>query len=249
MPDGILVDADTCHRRKAQQIKATTVNELGQALKIIFEKVAAFFDIFDLSFFISGALALGAIAFWLASNGFREPQLEGWLRVAILILGSYASGLFCFAAGRLVRAQFERQTVGDRLRNVLAAHGLTDVEVVKTYLHRSALQGDWRLYVRFWAELRNLPEMAGTVNFLNRYWVMAATYDGVAFALIVWFVVLADCLLIENQHLFPNAARLIILTIALLTVVCFREAERHSNNQIEELVAAIAAKRAKTVIE
>ena len=91
------------------------MNELGQALKIIFEKVGAFFDIFDLSFFVSGAAALGAIAFWLASIGVREPpQLEGWLKVAILILGSYASGLLCFAAGRLVRSHLgdEQSAIG-----------------------------------------------------------------------------------------------------------------------------------------
>ena len=93
--------------------------------------------------------------------------------------------------------------------------------------------------------------MAGTLNFLNRYWVMAATYDGVAFALIVWFVVLADCLLrIKiNDGLFPTAALFIILTVALLSLACFREARRYMNYQIEEFVAAIAAKRAKTVIE
>ena len=228
------------------------MNELGQALKIIFEKVGAFFDIFDLSFFVSGALALGAVVFWLAAIGVREPpQLEGWLKVAILILGSYASGLLCFAAGRLVRRAFEPRAVSDRLPKILAAHGLADLEVVQKYLHRSASEGDWRLYTRFWAEICNSPEMAGTLNFLNRYWVMAATYDGVAFALIVWFVVLADCLLrIKiNDGLFPTAALFIILTVALLSLACFREARRYMNYQIEELVAAIAAKRAKTVIE
>jgi hypothetical protein len=52
---------------------------------------------------------------------------------------------------------------------------------------------------------------------------MGATYDGVAFALIVWFVVLADCLLwIQiNDSLFPTAARFIILTVALLSLRVF----------------------------
>ena len=42
---------------------------LGDALKIIFEKIGAFFDLFDLSFFVSGAACIGAALFWLHLTG------------------------------------------------------------------------------------------------------------------------------------------------------------------------------------
>jgi hypothetical protein len=37
------------------------MKELGEALKLIFEKIAGFFDIFDLSFFVSGAVSFAAL--------------------------------------------------------------------------------------------------------------------------------------------------------------------------------------------
>ena len=256
------------------------MSELGQALETIFEKLAAFFDIFDLSFFVSGAIALGAIVFGLHSNKIPEPQVEGWIKVSILILGSYASGLICFAAARFirltlcpavvdagaqlvhhesaegkshsiqnVRRSFMRRAVTERRLEVLKGHGLFESKAIQDYLQRS--DGDWRLYIRFWAELRNASEMAGTLNFLNRYWVMAATYDGVGFALIVWFIVLAHCLLILDNPLkpYPTVALVIILAVALMSAACFKEASRYTKYQFEELVAAIAANRARADVE
>jgi hypothetical protein len=225
------------------------MNELGQALKIIFEKLAAFFDIFDLSFFVSGAVALGAIVFWIAEFKIPVLQVERWLLVSILILGSYASGLICFAAARFIRQTLIRQPTDDQLSTILAAHGLSESKAVQNYLQRPhRLRGQWRLYIRFWSDLRGVPDMAGPLNFLNRYWVMAATYDGVAFALIVWFIVLADCLLRHKiQPILETAALLII--IALLSVACFHEASRYMHHQIENLVATIAAIKAKADVE
>jgi hypothetical protein len=55
------------------------MSELGQGLKTIVEKLAAFFDIFDLSFFVSGAIPLGAIVFWLNSNKFANPKSQAGL--------------------------------------------------------------------------------------------------------------------------------------------------------------------------
>jgi hypothetical protein len=72
----------------------TNMSELGQALKIIFEKLATFFDIFDLSFFISGALALGAIVFWLRSIGIpgdAKPIRDYLQRPARKVIGDFTS--------------------------------------------------------------------------------------------------------------------------------------------------------------
>jgi hypothetical protein len=247
------------------------MNELGQALKIIFEKLAAFFDIFDLSFFVSGAVALGAIVFWLHKKGFSDLPVERWLKVSIFILGSYAGGLICFAAARFIRQTliiplfiraarsihkklFEKQKelklfgrkvklierpFDDQLPAILDAHGLSQTTAIQDYLQRTRSEGEWRLYIRFWGELRNAPEMALPLSFLNRYWVMAATYDGVAFALIVWFIVFAHCL----DFNLETVALLII--VAFMSVVCFHEASRYIHHQRENLVATITEKRAK----
>ena len=66
--------------------------------------LAAFFDIFDLSFFVSGAVSVGAL--WLGYK-LRGGQLlstvpDGYLLTGIL-LGCYVLGLLCFALGRALR--------------------------------------------------------------------------------------------------------------------------------------------------
>jgi membrane protein DedA with SNARE-associated domain len=79
------------------------MKELGEALKVIFEKIAGFFDIFDLSFFVSGALTLSAVLFSLYSAGVALPIFEGWKEVLGIVLGCYIGGLLSFAAGRWLR--------------------------------------------------------------------------------------------------------------------------------------------------
>ena len=50
-------------------LKENKVKELGEALKLIFSKVAGFFDIFDLSFFVSGITSAAAMAAFLHLAG------------------------------------------------------------------------------------------------------------------------------------------------------------------------------------
>jgi len=48
------------------------VKELGEALKLIFAKVAGFFDIFDLSFFVLGDSLRYSVSDLFASCGFAD---------------------------------------------------------------------------------------------------------------------------------------------------------------------------------
>ena len=169
------------------------MKELGEALKAIFGKISGFFDIFDLSFFVSGAVSLSALLFWVYLAGKEIPYyLQGWLRVLALILACYVNGLICFAGGRWIcMGRRRRNAIQDfdiRFNNVLQAHGLNDKEPFKEYLARNSntVRGSWRLYVRLWAEVRKFDQLSPSLSFLNRYWVMAATYDGVGMAVIVW---------------------------------------------------------------
>lgn len=80
------------------------MKELGDALKAIFDKVGGFLDLFDLSFFISGAAALAAGAlFYFQYLHWPVPVLDGWISVTLIIVATYVSGMVCFAAGRCVR--------------------------------------------------------------------------------------------------------------------------------------------------
>ncbi len=88
------------------------MSEVAKAVKPLFDKFIDFFDIFDLSFFVSGATFVAAIA-WARMTPNLELLLgrmspsEGneipGVGIIVLVLASYISGMTCFAVGRFVR--------------------------------------------------------------------------------------------------------------------------------------------------
>jgi hypothetical protein len=114
------------------------MSEVAKAVKPLFDKFIDFFDIFDLSFFVSGATFVAAIA-WAGLTpalaqliGLEPIQAEGtWfansempsVAVAMLVLASYVSGMTCFALGRFVRKWVfrgkDRLTGDDKRRGTL----------------------------------------------------------------------------------------------------------------------------------
>jgi hypothetical protein len=118
------------------------MSEVAKAVKPLFDKFIDFFDIFDLSFFVSGATFVAAIA-WaqLTPNlgivlGYpwdpeQEPSTNGinvevapvgslsldglpGVGVIVLVLASYISGMTCFAVGRFVRKWVYRAVDNNR---------------------------------------------------------------------------------------------------------------------------------------
>jgi hypothetical protein len=238
------------------------MKELGEALKIIFEKIGQFLDLFDLSFFISGTVAAVGIAFWgHQANLIPRLQLPNWIFVVVVLVYIYCCGLVCFAVGRILRTRSSTGACNrfdKRFKKTLVEHGLNAFEPFRSYLERTKgidglkgteatdgpLRGIWALYVRLWADLRTDPKMLASTNLLNRYWVMAATYDGIAFALLVWVVVVAaftfGWAVVPQMHW--TLAVLVVAALILASLACMREAGRYSEYQIYELVATVAAR-------
>lgn len=221
------------------------MNELAEALRTIFGKISAFFDLFDLSFFVSGAVSLCAFIFWLQLAGRSLPiEPQGWLSVLAIILGCYINGLFCFAAGRWLHRIRQRKTIehsNAQFLRILKAHGLAKKKPFSDYLGRSHYNGIRRLYILLWAEIRQMDQLSPSLSLLNRYWVMAATYDGLAVALLVWAFVFIHWSTGYGITTKLNSFTGVAIIIALLGMAyrCFMESERLVENQREELVATI----------
>lgn len=117
-----------------------------------------------------------------------------WVNAPVVILACYIMGLLCFAIGRLVRVSIPKfraqEPFDDHFKTVLQAHDLQDKEPYKSYLARADGRGAQRLYTRLWAELRQSDRLALFLSLVRRYWVTAATCDGLIFAIAVWIVVL-----------------------------------------------------------
>jgi hypothetical protein len=225
--------------------------EAATGLGAVLQRIADFFDIFDLSFIISGAVTGTALCYlaWRAQTPL-PPLPQGWSAAVALVVASYVLGMLCFAIGRWFRAPWRSKIVEggkhDRLLTILEAHGLSNTKPISTYLNRAGVRGEMRLYVRLWAEVRQCPDLAPSFYLLRRYWVMAATYDGMFVALLVWVIVILAGMLGVGATPSPNATlgAFIVVVLLLSAVACSREAGRYVEYQMEELVASIAAKRA-----
>jgi hypothetical protein len=237
------------------------MEDIVKSLSSIFDKISEFFDLFDLSFFISGAITTSAILFWMHLAG-NDPLvgIGGWMNVLGIVITFYVCGLICFAAGRWIRTgiltRISRKSYSNRFethfKEVLNDHSLTYLKPFRDYLldqpdQVSKKSGAWRLYIRLWAEIRHRPDLIPSYSLLKRYWVMAATYDGVAMSLIIWVAVfVAWCVgygikvRLEWSLGIPAIGVLLFASLA-----SFREANRYGEYQVEELIASIAAHIAK----
>jgi hypothetical protein len=235
-----------------EESRRSVAKDAAEGLRAVLQRIADFFDIFDLSFIISGAVTLAALAFW----GWRvrvplPPLPEGWIAGIAVIVACYVLGVLCFAIGRWFRAGWRAERTGggvnDKFLEVLQAHGLSKIPSISDYLDRRNAQGEARLYVRLWAEIRQCPDLATSFYLLRRYWVMAATYDGMVVALTVWMVTIVACVfgLGGGPPMDMFVGFIIVVALIVSAVACAREAGRYVDYQIEELVASIAAKRAE----
>jgi hypothetical protein len=218
------------------------MQELGNALKSIFDKISDFFDIFDLSFFVSGVIAFFSLLMWTSSFGYYSNlQLSASQKWIAIILICYVFGLVCFASGRFVRRALTKEKFEQNFKNTLNTHGVDKTNLVCEYISRGNTDRlYWRLYVRLWAEIRQDPLLSPSFSLLKRYWVMAATYDSVGMSFVAWIITV---ILLIYYHLLTLSVGVFIIFMLLVAVIfCLREARRYENFQIEELVASYSIK-------
>lgn len=231
------------------------MKELGEALKLLVEKLGILFDVFDLSFVVSG---ITTFAFLLAMGQLMGFDIAVFFNFklwwVLVILGVYVSGVVSFSSGRWLRQTLSHLIRGhDRLSDfdtkfgeILIAHGLNKEDGFREYTEKAEFKGGWRLYIRMWAELRHNDSAAPSLQLVNRYWVMSATYDGMSISLILWsgFFVFASSGAAATQlwSFWVGGAGAAIML--LLSVSCMREASRYVDYQVEDVVASIAAFRA-----
>lgn len=236
------------------------MKELAEILSTLFRKISDFFDILDLSFFVSGLFGLAPLAYWLVRENHvaRFQQEMGPFLFGIgLIVGTYVAGLICFAGGRAARRllRWLGQKLGrghsggfsEYIERALRSHGLHEDPGIADYVARRGEHSDSMtyLYVRMWAKLRETPVLASSFVLVKRYWIMSAIYDGLGCALLLWLgagitwkvrgassLPLGDWSWVE---LIP-----VLLGLVVVVLTCFKESARLSYAQVDELVATLA---------
>lgn len=233
-----------------------------EGLGMILERVAGFFDIFDLSFFVSGVASAGALAACGRVLGLRSVELRHeWMLVGLVVAGCYVTGVMSFALGRAIRKIFFRRTSNGLwwLRRSLHENFLWSKPFVQPFLAQGAVPFPHEdaplthaqsrtlslIYTRMWVEMRSRPSLQPSLKLVLRYWVMEATCDGLAFASILWLVALG---LRTSHHLGQQPLALTIpgFLLGLAGFLAFLyEANRYKQYQVEEISVTLAAQEPK----
>jgi hypothetical protein len=224
---------------------------LGDAASKIGEKVVEILDIFDLSFFISGAVVMGALLQFFGPLTEALDKLEG-AGVFGLVLGSYVLGLVCFAVGRPLRSGFDRKRKGppdhEIFHRALVQQGVVDGSAADEALRRYFGHGvgveepglRMAMYTRMWAHVRSYSELQQSFSLLNRYWVLSASYDGLAIAALVWLLPVWKPVYLEPGTVAIVGAVLWTVAIVVALYFCWHRAREYKRYQIEEIVATVA---------
>lgn len=227
------------------------MKEIGKAFNSLFRKVGDFFDIFDLSFLVSGLFLVFSIFIWTSLIGFIIPiDFEQTPHIIVLILACYVTGLVCFVIGRWFRKIIFKVashflSIEEKYAfflTLLKAHQLDKLVSFKEYLTENNFQPK-RLYVKLWAKVRHNEKLEPSFSLLRRYWVMTATYDGLTTVALVWIGIMLDLTFNHPEIQFISTAFGLFLIGVIIVIVfgCSIEANRYERNQMEEIVATIAS--------
>jgi len=225
-----------------------TLSSIAELIKVIVAKISALFDVFDVSFFVSGGACMLAFAYLRSVYGSAMPYPQGALAVAAAVVGSYIAGLLCFATGRWLR----RRVLGllwqgdfeARLRQAMSAHGLDKDPSLAPYFERKAKARD--IYPRLWAEIRQADDLKASFDLLRSYWVRAAVYDGLLCVIVIWGLAIGISLFEPNGLMQAREVGAVIFLCLLIGLAaCSREAARSDEYQVDEIVATLAYAREK----
>jgi hypothetical protein len=225
---------------------------VSDLLKVLLEKLSSFFDLFDISYLVSGVAVLGAACYWPSadtnqlSSVVPASLLPFWLFVVCYAVGLTASGL-----GRRVNqfmVGFNRTDHLSKYRHFEQLLVLTNLDVTVgfqqllqpagagvTKYTEDSLKG---VYRQMWTTLRERKDIPESMALLRRYWVNSSTLDGLSIAA-------GLCVVVGLAHLvldFSGWRSVLSMPswVAIGSVFVARllgeEANRYRRYQIEELV-------------
>lgn len=191
----------------------------------ILNRVANVFNIFDFSFFISGAVAFIQIyLFMLFNDNNNLVVLEkyfNWWNVLIVI---YILGLVMFALGRSIRQDIFKKK--NRKYSLFEEYGICD---------KSKEKEIDMLFCQYWSNLRNGNDLKG-YDYYSRLWVMTAVYEGLACNVLLALGLIMPwiCETFNEYCLWVIFAALVVAV--LMMFLLFREARKNAETIVEDFI-------------
>lgn len=218
------------------------LNEI-KPIENVANRILNFFDIFDLSFFISGVTVTSLVGVLLYYQDKFPSITLSFPIICYIIVICYINGLLAFAIGKLLHASLikiinKEMALEDILKNSIEHHKIKEEFPIKDYFFNNDLV---HLYPRLWAIVRDNPQHKNSFALLHRYWVMTAIYDGLMAAITLFL--LPYIYIISTSSLVPQMKIVTGIlggfTLLFFVYVCYRESTRYTVYQIKELVATI----------
>ena len=229
--------------------KKTAADDVADGIRSILDRIGEFFHIFDLSFFVAGAVTSGALTFlYFKSQATWAFPLPGWVSVVGTLVAIYTAGLMSFTIGRHINGRlFRGRKFPVRFQIALMKHQASGPELAK-YLTDND-EDLWWLYLRMWQDIAFERPKSVAYTHLSRYWVMAATFDGLAASFIIWAAV---SLLVTSKIVTPNPLSIswgiaAAVGFLALSVTALKQGADYYAYQIDDLVAAALSAKSPAI--
>jgi hypothetical protein len=220
------------------------MNEIAKQVEPILQKIADFFDIFDLSFIVSGTATgcgLSFFAYKLYSVNIYKylSELSGF-QIFFCIISVYILGLISWIIGKFIRTKFypnlyidvhNRFLINNADNNELFTHYIQNIDISdKVKLEEKMSE----LYGMLWVKVRESTKSKASFSLLRRYWVQTATFEGLLFSVTLWNIIIL--FLIIKMEIPIILSSVIFVILCFIAKLLFNEAVRYKKYQLTELV-------------
>lgn len=217
------------------------MEDLIKALNPIITKISDFFDLFDLSFVVSGTISISAYTFLLYQNNSFNldfSEIHGFLLFFYIII-CYVSGIASWVIGKAIRNIFGPNYL--KVKESFVKNDATSLPLFRKYESMVGKGFDMNsamaeLYGFLWVELRENSKFSNSFSLIKRYWVQTATFDGLISSFGSWALVLL-LLTYKYKRIDDTLIGLGgILLFILLGILALVEARRYKSYQMREIV-------------
>ena len=200
----------------------------------IVDTISEAFSILDFSYIISGTLTFLIILLNLHIHDIHLELINNSVMICCCIFLAYIAGIFSWIVGKAIRWSIQRgikddfEKIYNETINALGAN--IDMDTFTPVSKKKDA------YTYMWIELQKNENAKDRVNFIHRFWVMQAMFEGLMTSCLVAFAAV-----LELKYSFGEkfAWGYFVLLIALCLILfwrCMIAAKENAEVQIREII-------------
>lgn len=213
------------------------MTEFMNGFQKLIDIISNAFSILDFSYIVSGGLAFLLILFGLYMHDISFMMENITITIVCGIFLSYVCGLFAWLIGRFLRRAtykiFYKETMEKSFENIYNKT-IRSLSLSPSYL---GLPNDINLsYEYMWICLEENKDAVSRVNYIHRFWVMQAVFEGLITVLLMAIVIIWHLLPAVAGNVFIIGGGILTFLFIFLVKFCCNEAKRCAETQIREVI-------------